>query len=162
MLSTQKIEVGQVLRQVWDETKVPLLIYATETALGAAPTPLPLPLQRFARADNEAFQAELAQESTDMPTAHGTGTGTGTGTNTTGLPPIDTVSPSKRKHRADSVGSLDSNRAALGSDDGQNGFDNPFEDDGSASTITVMAFPGTPAETWQDEEMTGGEPGQGR
>ncbi|KAG6068632.1 hypothetical protein E4U32_000135 [Claviceps aff. humidiphila group G2b] len=155
-VKTEKIEVGQVLRQVWDETKVPLLIYATETALSAAPTPLPLPLQRFARADNEAFQAELAQESTDMPTAHGTGT------NTTGLPPIDTVSPSKRKHRADSVGSLDSNRAALGSDDGQNGFDNPFEDDGSASTITVMAFPGTPAETWQDEEMTGGEPGQGR
>lgn len=160
MPSTQKIEVEQVLRQVWDETKVPLLIYATETALGAAPTPLPLPLQQFARADNEAFQAELGQESADMPTAHNTGTGTGT--NTTGLPPIDTVSPSKRKHRADSVGSLDSNRAALGSDDGQNGFDNPFEDDGSASTITVMAFPGTPAETWQDEEMAGMEQGQGR
>ncbi|KAG5993302.1 hypothetical protein E4U52_002086 [Claviceps spartinae] len=155
-VKTEKIEAEQVLRQVWDETKVPLLIYATETALGAAPTPLSLPLQRFARADNEAFQAELAQESTDMPTAHGTGT------NTTGLPPIDTVSPSKRKHRADSVGSFDSNRAALGSDDGQAGFDNPFEDDGSASTITVMAFPGTPAETWQDEEMAGGEQGQGR
>ncbi|KAG5937472.1 hypothetical protein E4U53_008190 [Claviceps sorghi] len=127
-----KIKVEQVLQDIWNETKVPLLIYATEAALTVARTPLPLPLQRFALADNKAFQAELQQE-----TAEAAGQGNG---KKLGTLPIDPISPSKRKHRADSVDSMDSNRASLGSDDGEAGLD--FED-GPGSTATVTAS-GTP------------------
>ncbi|QPG97190.1 hypothetical protein C2857_005929 [Epichloe festucae Fl1] len=102
-VKTEKTNMDQVLQDVWHETKVPLMVYATEAALNVARTPLPMPLQRFARAENKAFQQELDQETTG--------------------PPTDPISPSKRKHRADSIDSLDSNRATLGSDDGQIGFD---------------------------------------
>ncbi|KAG5923977.1 hypothetical protein E4U42_004776 [Claviceps africana] len=131
-----KIGVEQVLQDVWNETKVPLLIYATKAALTVARTPLPLPLQRFALAENEAFQAELQQE-----TAEAAGEGNG---KKLVASPVDPISPSKRKHRADSIDSMDSNRASLGSDDGQAGFD--FEDDpDSTATVTASGTPATEA-----------------
>lgn len=125
----QKIEVEQVLQDVWTETKVPLLIYATETALAAARTPLPIPLQRFAQAENEVFQGELKQETAEAA---------GDSRKIVG-PPVDPISPSKRKHRADSIDSMDSNRASLGSEDGQLEYNNRFED-GRASTATITGF----------------------
>ncbi|KAG6037183.1 hypothetical protein E4U41_005272 [Claviceps citrina] len=127
-VQTEKVKMEQVLQDVWHETKVPLLIYATETALAVARTPLPLPLQRFASEENKAFQEELSQE------AAGTAAD---GWKTTGTP-VDHLSPSKRKHRADSFDSMDSNRASLGSDDGRIGFQNPF-DDGPASRAAMTA-----------------------
>ncbi|KAG5980834.1 hypothetical protein E4U55_003565 [Claviceps digitariae] len=157
-VKTEKIKVEQVLQDAWNDTKLPLLIYATEAALTAARTPLSLPLQRFALADNKAFEAELKQETTE---AAGDGNGDGNGDGygygygkTVAVSPMDAISPSKRKHRADSIDSMDSNRASLGSDDGQSGFDNPF-DDGSASTITITAseIPAIEAEASRDVVM---------
>jgi hypothetical protein len=136
-----------VLRDVWQETKIPIMIYATETALNTAPTPLPAPLQRFARAENKAFRQELNSEITAAAAE------ASDGKKTPSLGPADHISPSKRKHRADSMDSMDSNRAALGSDDGQSGFDNPFED-GQTSTTTMTAS-GTPVVA-ADAEMSVG------
>lgn len=134
----QKIQVERVLRDIWQETKTPLMIYATETALNVARTPLSSQLQRFSRAENKAFHQELHHESTDAAelAAH---------KRTPGPGPMDMISPSKRKHRADSIDSMDSNRASIGSDDVQNDFYNPFED-GQTSTATMTAS-GTPAAT---------------
>ncbi|GAO16854.1 hypothetical protein UVI_02011760 [Ustilaginoidea virens] len=125
----------RVLREVWHETKAPLMIYATEAALDAARTTLSAPLQRFVRADNKAFQQELNQEMVD--------TSENEIKPTTGL--MEPMSPTKRKHRADSVDSMDSNRASIGSDDGRSGFDNPFED--SQTSSATMTATGTPAAT---------------
>ncbi|KAK2595163.1 hypothetical protein QQS21_007123 [Conoideocrella luteorostrata] len=134
-VTTEQVDIELVLRDVWHETKVPVLIYATEAALTAPRTPLTVPLQRFARAENKVFHQELNQE-LDQET-----TEIGDSKKVTGL--IDPISPSKRKHRADSIDSMNSNRASLGSDDGQNGFDNPFID--SQPTTATMTPSGTPA-----------------
>lgn len=109
--------MDQVLQDVWHETKVPLMVYATEAALNVARTPLPMPLQRFALAENKAFQQELDQETTG--------------------PPADPISPSKRKHRADSIDSMDSNRATLGSDDGHYGFEGGHVSTEAPEVVTV-------------------------
>lgn len=147
---TQKIKMEQVLQDVWNETKVPLLIYATEAALAVARMPLPLPLQRFVLAENKAFQAELKQESAEE--AVGDASGHGDGKKLTASP-IDPISPSKRKHRADSMDSMDSNRASLGSDDGQNVFDNPFEDGLASGESATEPSLDVVMETSRDEEV---------
>lgn len=73
-----------------------------------------MPLERFVKADNKAFRQELNLEQTNEQ-------------DTSRHAFLDALSPSKRKHRSDSMDSLDSNRASLGSDE-DNGFDNPFEE----------------------------------
>jgi hypothetical protein len=109
----EKLDIEQVLKEMWNDTKKPLLVYATEEALKAPKQRLPPQLERFVKLDNKAFRQELAEEES-MAEVKTT-------------PTFDPISPSKRKHRADSVGSMDSNRASIGSD-GRNGWDNPFED----------------------------------
>jgi hypothetical protein len=97
---------------MWQETKTPLMVYATEDALRTPPDPLSGPLERFVKADNKAFRQEVSQEQSqgEQP-----------------LATMDVVSPTKRKHRADSMDSMNSNRASLGSIDMED-RSNPFED----------------------------------
>ncbi|KAH7318359.1 hypothetical protein B0I35DRAFT_431904 [Stachybotrys elegans] len=111
----EKIEVERLMREVWSETKNPLLIYATETALKVPRHELPSALDRFARADNKAFRNELNQEK-EQPASEAS--------KVTSFGPL---SPSKRKHRADSIDSMDTNRASLGSFD-RDEMENPFVD----------------------------------
>ncbi|KAG8424594.1 hypothetical protein J3458_001369 [Metarhizium acridum] len=139
-VQAEKVEIERVLRDIWQETKTPLMVYATETALNTARAPLTAALQRFATAENKAFRQELHHEATEAAEAEAD-----EGKKTPGSGPIEPISPSKRKHRADSIDSMDSNRASIGSDDAQNGFDNPFED-GQTSTATMTAL-GTPVTT---------------
>ncbi|TWU72124.1 hypothetical protein ED733_002290 [Metarhizium rileyi] len=138
-MKAEKVDIERVLRDVWQETKTPLMIYATETALNVARTPLTAPLLRFARAENKAFRQELHHEAAEAE-AEAT-----EGKKTSERESTEPISPYKRKHRADSMESMDSNRASLGSDDAQNVFDNPFED-GQTSTATMTAS-GTPLTT---------------
>jgi hypothetical protein len=102
-----------VFEEMWNDTTKPLLVYATEEALKTPKRPLPPQLERFTKVDNKSFRQELAEEESTVEVKQ--------------TPTFDPISPSKRKHRADSVGSMDSNRASIGSD-GRNGWDNPFED----------------------------------
>ena len=76
--------------------------------------PLSSQLERFVKADNKAFRQELNSEKDEGGTSKQTAT-------------VETMSPSKRKHRSDSMDSVDSNRASVGSDEA-NGFDDPFAD----------------------------------
>lgn len=123
----QKIEIERVFREVWQETKNPLLVYATEDALSVPRDPLSSPLERFVRVENKAFRQELNRERSEAADGRRTGA-------------MEAISPSKRKHCSDSADSIDSNRASLGSD-GRSGFDNPFEDEevGSATEMTDMS-----------------------
>jgi hypothetical protein len=114
----QKIEIEDVFKGMWEETKKPLLVYATEDALETPKTRLSSQLERFVKAENKAFRQELSQEDSTAEEAKRT-------------PAFEPVSPSKRKHRSDSGDSMDSNRASIGSDN-RNGFDNPFPDHNEA------------------------------
>ncbi|GKT99928.1 hypothetical protein FLAG1_04049 [Fusarium langsethiae] len=109
----EKMDIEQVLKEMWNDTTKPLLVYATEEALKTPNQPLPPQLERFVKVDNKAFRQELAEEESTVEVKT--------------TPTFDPISPSKRKHRADSVGSMDSNRASIGSD-GRNGWDNTFDD----------------------------------
>ncbi|KAM0434123.1 hypothetical protein ACHAPT_004068 [Fusarium lateritium] len=126
----EKVEIERVFRDMWLETKNPLLVYATDQALNTPKRPLPNQLERFVKAENKTFHQELNQER-----------------NETSEPKratfVDPISPSKRKHRSDSVSSMDSNRASLGSDD-RNGFDNPFEDQHDAIGTEMTEFGNPP------------------
>ncbi|WZH46137.1 uncharacterized protein QYS62_007207 [Fusarium acuminatum] len=115
---TEKIEIEDVFKGMWEETKKPLLVYATEDALETPKTRLSSQLERFVKAENKAFRQELSQEDSTAEEAKRT-------------PAFEPVSPSKRKHRSDSGDSMDSNRASIGSDN-RNGFDNPFPDHNEA------------------------------
>lgn len=88
---------------MWYETKTPLLLYATEEAVSTPRAPLSDALSMFAKSDNKAFRQELRQPAADTreERMH---------------VPVDTLSPSKRKHR-DSMDSMNSNRASIGSED---------------------------------------------
>ncbi|KAH7165866.1 hypothetical protein EDB81DRAFT_838519 [Dactylonectria macrodidyma] len=113
-VKAEKIEIERLFRDMWQETKNPILVYATEKAIGTPRAPLTSPLERFVKAENKAFRQELNQEKSDSG-------------ETRRATFVEPLSPSKRKHRSDSADSMDSNRASLGSDD-RNGFDNPFAD----------------------------------
>ncbi|KAL7945544.1 hypothetical protein V8C42DRAFT_323454 [Trichoderma barbatum] len=113
LLRSEKVEIERVLRDVWHETKTPLLIYATEEAVSMPRAPLSDALNMFVRSDNKAFRQELKR-----PTADSVEERRHTS--------VDPISPSKRKHR-DSMDSMDTNRASLGSED-RNQFDNVFDD----------------------------------
>lgn len=106
------MEVERVLRDMWQETKTPLMVYATDDALKEAPEPLSGPLERFVKADNKSFLQELKQEQSQGEKS---------------FTPLEVVSPSKRKHRSDSMDSMNSNRASLGSIDMEDRA-NPFAD----------------------------------
>ncbi|RDA84116.1 hypothetical protein CP532_1475 [Ophiocordyceps camponoti-leonardi (nom. inval.)] len=94
-VKAEKVTMKHALADVWQETKTPLIIYATEEAIEKAKAPLSASLERFVRADNKAFQQELSRDKSEDQ-------------------PMEERSPSKRKHRADS---MDSNHASLGSVD---------------------------------------------
>ncbi|OAA72527.1 ubiquitin interaction domain-containing protein [Cordyceps fumosorosea ARSEF 2679] len=122
-VKAEKIEMERVMREVWQETKTPLIIYATEDALRIPNDPLTLPLERFVKADNKTFRNELnmerANKQENSPREYQF---------------LDPISPSKRKHRSSSPDSLDTNHASLGSD-GDNAFDNPFEDQAASFSV---------------------------
>lgn len=88
------------------------------------PLPLTQPLERFVKADNKAFNQEIALEvSSEAEDTSG------------GRRPTEPFSPSKRKHRSDSMDSMNSNRASIGSEDRNVG--DPFIDEGiSVEVIT--------------------------
>ncbi|KAJ4327583.1 hypothetical protein N0V84_001972 [Fusarium piperis] len=129
-VKVEKIEMERVFRDMWQETKAPLLVYATDEALDTPKSPLPSQLERFVKAENKTFHQELNQERNET-------------TETKRATFVDPISPSKRKHRSDSVCSMDSNRASLGSDD-RNGFDNPFEDQDDAIGTEMTEFGNPP------------------
>lgn len=114
---------------MWQETKTPLLVYATENALSVPRASLSDSLERFIRSDNRAFRSELSREASEASEVKKHRS-------------IDPLSPSKRKHRSDSMDSMNSNRASLGSDD-RNPFDNsPFEDqaDSAGTELTEISM----------------------
>lgn len=111
---------------MWQETKTPLLIYATEDALNTQKAALNGQLERFVKAENKAFRQELTQETRNRE-------------ETNKQQFVDPISPSKRKHRSDSMDSMNSNRASLGSDAG-NGFDIPFEDQSDRPSVEMRDF----------------------
>ncbi|UNI18680.1 hypothetical protein JDV02_004933 [Purpureocillium takamizusanense] len=126
-VKAEKIEVERVFREMWQVTKNPLFVYATEEALGAHREPLSAPLDRFARAENKAFRQELSREVTEVDSRK---------------PSLgEAISPSKRKHRSDSPDSMDSNRASIGSVD-HGGFDNPFEENQDMRATEMMDMSG--------------------
>lgn len=115
------MEVERVLRDIWHETKVPVLVYATEEAVSTPNAPLSDALNMFVRSDNKAFRQELKRPAPDSRDERRH---------------PDPISPSKRKHR-DSMDSMDTNRASIGSDDR-----NPFEpvfDDQMEQELTELA-----------------------
>ncbi|KAI5461474.1 hypothetical protein BGZ63DRAFT_356951 [Mariannaea sp. PMI_226] len=114
-VKAEKVGIEQVFRNMWEETKTPLLVYATEMALDIPLSPLTSQLERFVKAENKAFRQELNQEKTES-------------NETRRATFVDPISPSKRKHRSDSADSMDSNRASLGSED-RVGLENPFSDE---------------------------------
>lgn len=89
-------------QRLWNDTKTPFLVYATEEALETPPVGLSTALERFIKAENKAFHQELARENEEAQTERRS---------------IEPLSPSKRKHRSDSMDSMASNRASIGSDD---------------------------------------------
>ncbi|KAL9471219.1 hypothetical protein ACSS6W_009160 [Trichoderma asperelloides] len=102
-VKSEKIDIERVLRNVWYETKTPLLLYATEEAVSTPRTPLSDALNMFAKSDNKAFRQELRQPTADSGEERMRVS-------------VDPISPSKRKHR-DSMDSMNSNRASIGSED---------------------------------------------
>ncbi|KAF5598877.1 hypothetical protein FPCIR_2677 [Fusarium pseudocircinatum] len=118
----EKTTIDAVLVDIWNDTKKPMLIYATEDALGTPKDHLSSQLERFIKVENKAFRQELSKEESTASESKQTGNFD----SSSSLSPHSSFSPSKRKHRSDSSGSMDSNRASIGSDDDRNGFDNPF------------------------------------
>ncbi|KAG7127766.1 hypothetical protein HYQ45_012408 [Verticillium longisporum] len=103
-VQAEKVEFSVVKEKMLKESKNPLLVYATEDALNTPRIPLSDELQRFVLAENKIFRQELSHEADqdddeDVPLIN---------------PNISPVSPSKRKYRANSVDSMDTNRASLG------------------------------------------------
>lgn len=120
---------------MWQETKTPLVVYATETALNAPREPLSGPLERFVKADNKAFRQELSQEEIQDDQTSAT---------------MDVVSPTKRKHRSDSIDSMASNRASIGSIE-MNEREDPFIDNVDGSSTDLLGQ--------EMEERRGRKPG---
>ncbi|KAL2760749.1 hypothetical protein ACRALDRAFT_205349 [Sodiomyces alcalophilus JCM 7366] len=102
---TQKVTIELVKRQMLQESRSPLLVYATEDALSAPRLPLSEPLQRFVRVENKTFHLELSRQPEEEDASMAT----------TAMP--QTVSPSKRKYRSGSVDSMATNRASMGNSD---------------------------------------------
>ncbi|RFU81610.1 ubiquitin interaction domain-containing [Trichoderma arundinaceum] len=110
---SEKVEIERVLRDIWQDTKTPLLIYATEKAVSTPRAPLSNALNMFVKSDNKAFRQELKQPAANSGEERVRSS-------------VDPISPSKRKHR-DSMDSMNSNRASIGSED-RNPFESAFDD----------------------------------
>ncbi|KAF6836161.1 ubiquitin interaction domain-containing protein [Colletotrichum plurivorum] len=127
-VKAERVSFDLVMRQMFLETKNPVLVYATDDAVNAPLAPLSDALQRFVRAENKNFRQELSQESTEESTQ----------VRALNMSPI---SPSKRKYRSGSVDSMATNRASLGGSDTNSragDFDNdPFI--GNSTQDTEMA-----------------------
>ena len=140
------MDFAQVSENLWKDATCPVLVYATESAVNAEKNPLPAALERFVKADNEVFRQELEAEEAGGPVRE--------------MSVSEPVSPSKRKHRADSMESVASNRASLGSDDG-NMMDSPMnglpptfnieDDDERAPPLPKRQLPSVQPQ----EDMTG-------
>lgn len=96
-----------MVKRVWKETKTPFLVYASENAIYSEPAPLSPALERFVKTDNRAFRREQLQEANEESSNFAREPASG------GM-----KSPGKRKHRADSTDSMDSNRVSVGSEVG--------------------------------------------
>jgi hypothetical protein len=118
----QTVEIERVLRDIWHETKMPLLVYATEEAVSTARAPLSDALNMFVKSDNKAFRQELRQPAADSGEERVRAS-------------VDPISPSKRKHR-DSMDSMNSNRASIGSED-RNPFESTFDEQMDAQTELI-------------------------
>ncbi|EGU80573.1 hypothetical protein FOPG_06128 [Fusarium oxysporum f. sp. conglutinans race 2 54008] len=130
----EKTTIDIVLVDIWKDTKKPLLVYATEDALGTPKDHLSSQLERFIKVENKAFRQELSKEESTANESKQMGNFE----SSSSLSPHSSFSPSKRKHRSDSGGSMDSNRASIGSDDDRNRFDNPFLPDDDERVGTEM------------------------
>ncbi|EQB45037.1 ubiquitin interaction domain-containing protein [Colletotrichum gloeosporioides Cg-14] len=111
----ERVSYELVMRQMFQETRRPMFVYATEDAINQTPVPLSDALQRFVRAENKNFRQELSRETTDGATE-----ARDANANTS------RVSPAKRQYRSGSVDSMDTNRASLGGSD-TNSRDGDFE-----------------------------------
>ncbi|KAF5552432.1 hypothetical protein FMEXI_2915 [Fusarium mexicanum] len=131
----EKTTIDAVLVDIWNDTKKPMLVYATEEALGTPKGHLSSQLERFIKVENKAFRQELSKEESTADESQQTGNIE----SSSSLSPHSSFSPSKRKFRSDSGGSMDSNRASIGSDDDRNGFDNPFLPDDDERVGTEMS-----------------------
>ncbi|KAF5248880.1 hypothetical protein FANTH_5683 [Fusarium anthophilum] len=134
-IRAEKTTIDAVLVDVWNDTKKPMLVYATEEALGTPKDHLSSQLERFIKVENKAFCQELSKEESTADESQQTGNIE----SSSSLSPHSSFSPSKRKFRSDSGGSMDSNRASIGSDDDRNGFDNPFLPDDDERVSTEMS-----------------------
>ncbi|KAF4450854.1 hypothetical protein F53441_6077 [Fusarium austroafricanum] len=133
VIKAEKTSVEGMFDSMWKETMKPLLVYATEEALRTPIDPLSSQLERFIKVENKAFHQELSKEESVENEAK----------QTAFVDAISPISPSKRKHRADSSGSMDSNRASIGSGD-SNGFEDPFADQDEKIGTEMMDY-GTPS-----------------
>ena len=109
---------------MWEDTRTPLLVYASEKAVYADAVSLSNALERFVKADNKAFRQELHQEVSDHSWEKEAGA-------------AEVKSPSKRKHRADSMDSMASDRASAGSEDSKRTHDIFVESDKDDETVAV-------------------------
>ncbi|RKU42064.1 hypothetical protein DL546_003410 [Coniochaeta pulveracea] len=103
----------QVMEEACGVGNKPFLIYASEKAMGDAPTSLSEALQNFVRFDNKFFQKELSQlPNQDNDKKRG--------------PYATPASPSKRRNRSNSFDSVDTNAASVGSLDVNGARDDDF------------------------------------
>ncbi|KAH6611318.1 ubiquitin interaction domain-containing [Trichoderma cornu-damae] len=128
---SEKVEIERVLRDIWHDTKTPLLVYATEEAVSTPIAPLSDALRMFVKSDNKAFRQELKQPAAD-------------GGEERVRASVEPVSSSKRKHR-DSVDSMDSNRASIGSED-RNPFESAFDDQAEEAETELTDMSGSKSE----------------
>ncbi|KAF9881205.1 ubiquitin interaction motif protein [Colletotrichum karsti] len=108
-VKTEKVSLDLVMRQMFQETKNPMLVYATEDAVTQPKMPLSSALETFVLAENKTFAKDLALEEVTEED--------GNATNKTNefTSPRSPASPNfKRKFSSGSVDSLDSNRASNG------------------------------------------------
>ena len=96
------------------------------------------------KAENKAFRQELNQEKAETREKAGSQENDSHEKRKPGI--LDPLSPSKRKHSSDSIDSMDSNRASLGSGgDDRNMSSNPFADqqdeNGAGTELTEMSGP---------------------
>lgn len=121
----QTVSVEQAIREVCGTGAKPILVYANDTALQTPRVGLSSALQTFVKQDNRLFKLERDQESPREKKRVALG---------------DQEVPSKRFNRTNSVGSMDTNRASIGSGGSVGERDGQFDDDDllDVASNTVM------------------------
>ncbi|KAI1753405.1 hypothetical protein F4782DRAFT_497965 [Xylaria castorea] len=117
-IKSEKVTPDDVLHAAGTESKNPILIYASETALTQEPIPLSDALRMFVKADNRSFQQELAQEESSHKTKNQnqesqTQDQPTTGVTAAALAQISSGPKGKRKH---SIGSSVATNGSVRSD----------------------------------------------